>query len=178
MPSFFIKLLLICSAISPTLFVWAIIILTQENFVCNKHLISGFIILIILTLLFILIPPLLIKEIKRRLSISTVEFISIKLLDSSGEGFIGVYLIPFLASAITNVSYFIMVAVLVVLCFSMWMNNAYSFNPILALFKYRFYEVFNSKNAGLILLSKRRINDPSLIKKAIKITDNLYLDKE
>lgn len=180
MPSLIVRIFLIGSAISPTLFVWAFVIYTQQDFPVNKSLFGGFIALLTISLILVIVPPLILKWARNKKSIGScsVNFVSIKLLDNSGEGFVGVYLIPFLASAVTNVNYLIMVIVLCVLCFSMWMNNSYSFNPILAIWRYRFYEVFNTKKAGLVLLSKRRINDPSVIKSAIKITENLYLDTE
>lgn len=180
MPSLLLRIFLIGSAISPTIFIWAIVISAQDNFSNDKRLQFVFIVLLVLSVILVFTPPSIIKWAISKDSIGNCKVIlkSIKLLNNSGEGFVGVYLIPFLASAVTNINYLIMLAVLFILCFSMWMNNSYSFNPVLAIWKYRFYEVSNSKNAGLVLLSKRRIADPSIVKTAYKITDNLYLDAE
>ena len=90
----------------------------------------------------------------------------------------GTYLLPFLINAITDTWYYLMLIILAIFALILWLNSTYSFNPTLALFSYHFYEVTNSENAKLGLLSKRILRSTNSINQVFEITDFLLLDGE
>lgn len=174
MPSVFIKTALLISSFAPITLVWSMV-----SFVENKYCLTlPTIIIFIVFLLFFLLPPYILSKCRKKIASDRITYNSVALLENGGEGFVGTYILPFLSLAVTDDWYLLMVGIMIILTLIMWINNSFCFNPALSFFRYRFYQVTNSKNVTFILLSKRKIIDPDTIKNVIDITDYLKLDRD
>lgn len=152
--------------------VWSII----SFFDAGKKLDNATLIIIGVFLLFFLLPPIILRMCTSKLASENITLTSVSIMENGGEGFVGTYILPYLSSVVTDEWYFLMIGVMIVLTVFMWVNNAYCFNPLLSIFRYKFYQVQNSKNVTLILLSQRIIKNPGVIKSVYNITDYLVLD--
>lgn len=172
MPNVLVRLSLLMSSFAPILLVWGVIdfIENQLSFSLNTW------ILLCIFLLFLFLPLIILKLCPAKLGTETVSYQSAKVLENGGEGFIGTYILPFLSNVITDHWYLLMIGIMVILTTVSWVNNSFCFNPVLSLFKYRFYEVTNSKNVTFIFLSRDFINDPATVKSVYNVTYYLKLD--
>lgn len=152
--------------------VWAII----SFFDAGKKFDYNTVLIIVGFILFSILPPIILKMCMTKLSDECITVTGVSIIENGGEGFIGTYILPYLSNIVTDEWYLLMIGVMVLLTIIMWINNSYCFNPILSLFRYKFYSIQNSKNVTLILLSRRVIKDPATIKSVYNITEYLVLD--
>lgn len=172
MPSMIARIALLTSSFAPIVLVWGVVDFIENNlsFTWRTWILLG------VFLMFLILPPVVLRLCSRKLGDETVSYQSAKILENGGEGFVGVYILPFLSNVITDHWYLLMIGIMVILTAVTWVNNTFCFNPALSLFGYRFYEVTNTKNVTFILLSRNIINDPNDVKHVYNVTHYLKLD--
>lgn len=173
MPGFIVRVSLLISSFAPIILVWGVVDLIESDLSVSWRTY----ILATIFVVFLFLPPYILQICKSKLGNETVSYRSVRILENSGEGFIGTYILPFLSNVITDHWYLLMIGIMVIFTLVIWVNNSFCFNPALSLFGYRFYEVTNSKNVTFVLLSKRIIVDPKAIPQVFNITDYLKLDE-
>ena len=172
MPGFSVRVSLLISSFAPIILLWGIVDFIESNLSFNWRTI----VLAGIFVVFLFLPPLILRLCKSKLGNETVSYQSVKILENGGEGFVGTYVLPFLSNVITDHWYILMIGVMIVLTLVIWVNNSFCFNPALSLFGYRFYEVTNSKSVTFVLLSRKIIVDPQAIHQVYNITNYLKLD--
>jgi hypothetical protein len=173
MPSLWVRIALIISSFAPILLVWDLLIWVDERQFSNRLFV-----ILVCFILFVILPPLILRASRKRLGNICIKLESISITGNSGDSFMGSYLLPFLANAITDSWYYLMLVIMGIFAVILWMNSTYAFNPTLALFGYRFYEVTNSDHVKFILLSKRILRTTQAVNSIYEVTDFLILDGE
>ena len=164
-----IRTLLFVSAFSPILLVLA----------CVRYDIHGFqsdvFTLLVIGVLGICIPLLILKMVSKSTEVTSFEARKMKSIDFMLLAFIGSYLFPLVARA-SELSPFMTIILVLFIFLALWLINSIPPNPILRLFKYRFYEVESSVGVVYTLISKRDILDPKQIKMVKKISSSMLME--
>jgi hypothetical protein len=107
-----------------------------------------------------------------RISFAVAE---VKAVDNEVVAYVVAYLFPLIAPA-QSVDYITFGFVLMVLALVLSSAHAFTFNPLLTLFGYHFYEVKSSAGVSYILLSKQDVTDVKQVNSVGKLTNYLMLD--
>jgi hypothetical protein len=163
------KLMLSLTAMSPVALTWAIADYGKQGY-CARQLVA----IGIAALLTIGCVGLLHVACE---TLTKVTFVveELKAVDNEVVAYIVTYLFP-LVSPSGDISLPAQTFVLVLLAFILSTSNAFTFNPMLSLIGYHFYEVKCSSGVSYLLLSKNNITDVKTIKKVGRLSKHLMLD--
>jgi hypothetical protein len=95
-----------------------------------------------------------------------LTFLIVYLLPIISKDFVGIYSSPVLA-----------IYVIGIIAWAVFHGNAFSFNPLLALFGYHFYEVKNAAGIPYLLITRRTVRQAANNFRVVNIADYIYLDK-
>jgi hypothetical protein len=169
MLSSFAKFLLALTAISPVAITWAIADYSKRGYYWEQLLGAG-----IAVSLGVLCVALLRTASK---SLTRITFVveELKAVDGEVIAYIVTYLFPLVVPA-SDISLLAQVFVLLLLAFVLATSNAFTFNPILSLLGYHFYEAKCNSGISYLLLSKNNITDVKSIKRVGRLSKHLMLD--
>src|SRR5688572_7332005 len=98
---------------------------------------------------------LLLYAAKTRLQITGIKVKSVKTADTEIVGFVIAYLLPLVNMDGQGVDIDVLVFVLVILLIVVSATHTYHVNPLLALFRYHFYEITDDGDVTHVLITKR-----------------------
>lgn len=86
------------------------------------------------------------------------------------------YLIPMITLTLDSVNYWMLIGLVVVIIILTLMTRAVILNPILYLFKYRYYTIKADSGMCYTLITKKKRLNPSEIGNLIEIFDEIYIE--
>jgi small neutral amino acid transporter SnatA (MarC family) len=170
MLSTFARLLLAFAALSPVALTWVIVDYGRRGFSQDQIAI----LLAALALAAICYWILILAE--RRLTRISFSVEEVKAVDNEVVGYIVTYLFPLIAPA-GSINGASLLFVLLVLAFVLSAAHAFTFNPLLTIFGYHFYEVKCRTGVSYLLISKSDITDIKQIATVSRISNYLVLDQ-
>jgi len=165
----FAKLLLAFSAMSPVALTWAIADYSRSGY--RKEQLIAILSAAGLTM----ICWGLLRIGGKSLTKITFGVDELKAVDNEVVAYIVTYLFPLVAPA-TDVSVPAQAFVFGLLALVLSTSNAFTFNPIMSLLGYHFYEVKCNTGVSYLLLSKNDITDVKAITKVGRLSKHLMLD--
>tara|TARA_R110002111_G_scaffold100976_6_gene156480 strand:- start:40596 stop:41165 length:570 start_codon:yes stop_codon:yes gene_type:complete len=165
------KLLLVITSLAPVLGAFAV-----NAFSHRKFMEGATITFIGLCLVFICL--LLIEGCLTTIQVEPLNVSKVKSVDKQTLTFLLVYLLPFLTenTIVFAGDYLTTGYVFVVIGLAVYHSNAFTFNPILALRDYHFYEVESNEGMVYLLMTKEILHTQSKQFEVVKLSDYLYLD--
>lgn len=168
MLSGFARFLFALAAISPVALVWAVVDAERRGLDDRQVLviaIAGLIAAICWGLL---------RYSKRRLNKVSFPVCEVKAVDNEVVAYIVTYLFPLVAPA-DGVGLFGQALIVLILGVVLATSNAFTFNPVLTLLGYHFYEVKTEAGVTYLLVSKNDITDVKSIKTVGLLSKHLVL---
>lgn len=172
MLSRFAKFLLVASSLAPVLITWAFADWRQYGFAPRQA--SA----VILAIGLAVICRLILIEAHRRFGPARFTATELRTADSDMVGFVVAYLLPLVGVATGDLDYALLLFVMALIGLIVWSANAYSVNPLLALFGFHFYEVSNADGVSFLFLSKRDLRSTREISTVVQLTRYVLLDSE
>lgn len=130
-----------------------------------------------LGVLLVLICWLVILSCKQSLPEEPLTTKKVKTSDKEVLAFLLVYLMPlFTKDLIFTGNWFTPVYILAIIAFCVYHSNAFTFNPLLSMAGYHFYEVENENGMTYLLISKRTIHRHDNVLRVKRIADYIYLE--
>lgn len=124
-----------------------------------------------LTWIVILFFPKLDDEMQNGASIKSVEDASLQFFPN--------YLAYFFVALSANDKYAVLIVFLIMLVLS-YLSNTMLYNPLLVLFKYRYYLVVNGNNKRSLVITRRLLNpapaEPISFPKLKRLNDNTFIE--
>ena len=162
------RFLFAMAAISPVALVWAIVDWERNGLGLAQLvvLLFGVTIGVICWLLLLLSHKHLTK-----VSFTAIE---IKAVDNEVVAYVVTYLFPLVAPESSR-GIIGQIAVILVLAIVLATSNAFTFNPLLTIMGYRFYEVKSSSGVTYLLVSKSDITDVKRIRNIGRLSRHLLL---
>ena len=168
MISGFYRFLFALSSLAPVALTWAIADV-DKNGVSIRQAVA-----ILLALGLLLVCYLVLRTAHRASGKISFSITDIKAVDNEVVAYIVTYLFPLVAPA-DGVGTTSLVFVFLLLAVVMATSNAFTFNPLLTLLHYRFYEVRCTSGVTYLLLSKTDISDLKQVKNVGKLSRHLVL---
>jgi hypothetical protein len=101
----------------------------------------------------------------------------VKTADKEVLAFLLVYLFPlFTKDLIFTGNWFTPAYILVIIAFCVYHGNSFTFNPLLSMAGYHFYEVENENGMTYLLISKKTIRRHDNTLRVRELADYIYLD--
>ncbi|WP_454752054.1 hypothetical protein [Cupriavidus necator] len=169
MLSSFAKFLLALTAMSPVALTWAVADYGRRGYDREQLIVIG--IAAILALCCMLVLQIGTRSLTK-ISFSVEE---LKAVDNEVVAYIVTYLFPLIAPA-SDISVPAQALVLGLLALVLSTSNAFTFNPVLSLLGYHFYEVKCSSGVSYLLLSRSDITDVKMVQKVGRLSKHLMLD--
>lgn len=163
------RLLLALTALSPVAFTWAIASYGAGGFKWDQVQI------IFCASMLAVICALVIAAASRRLNRISFSVQEVKAVDNEVVAYIVTYLFPLIAPAQT-VNSLGLLFVMLILAAVLSTAHAFTFNPLLTIFGYHFYEVKCSTGVTYLLMSKGNITDVKKVAQVGRISHYLMLD--
>ena len=162
------RYVLALTALAPVLLMWAVAGVSAGSF-GEEH---GIAVLIAVLLGFLCWAIL--QASGKMLPEISFKPIEVKAVDNEVIGYVVTYLFPLITpnGPVTALTLGFVVAVLAAVLAT---SHAFTFNPVLTLFRYHFYEVKCSTGITYLVLSRRDIDDVSDISSVKKISNYLML---
>ena len=135
-------------------------------------------ILFIISLSLIFICYLLICFALKRMRTIKFEIEEIESKDNSVAGNIITYLLPLVTITVASVNWVAFGGLILVLVFLLLTSKVVQLNPILYLFKYRYYTIKATSGIKYTLISKKKRMDIITTKTMIEIFPEIYLEVE
>lgn len=107
-----------------------------------------------------------------------IRIASVKSKNAEMTSYLLGYLFPLIAGGDLFSNIEIALFFYVIMFFAVWFSDSYGFNPILALFKYKFYEAESEIGIGLTLISKGPIHNLDKDMSMVQLTDYAYMQVE
>ncbi|MDF3982898.1 hypothetical protein P3W23_12950 [Luteibacter sp. PPL554] len=163
------RLLLALTALSPVVLTWALADLGR-NGIALSQVSAGAI-----AALFAAMCWLILRGSQRVLTQISFAATEVKAIDNEAIAFVLTYLVPLL-SPTDNTSYVALCLVFILLAFLLSFTHAFTFNPLLAVLGFHFYEVKSSANVTYLVLSRAKLTSPDSIKRVARLSNFLLLD--
>jgi hypothetical protein len=167
------KLVFSMTALAPCAFAYAVNRITHEDYM-------DAILWLVIGLLLCFVCWGMIKVSRRMLDTKPLKTKKVKLADKEILAFLLAYLLPLASTSKLTISGDLLTAIFIygVITLSVYHSNAYTFNPILAMMKYHFYEIENDENMTYLLLTKKPLHTCEASLQVISLGEYLYLDTE
>jgi hypothetical protein len=157
------------AALSPVALTWAIADFGQRGWQLSQGIIF------FCALLLALICGLVLLDARRRLTRISFAVVEVKAVDNEVVAYVVAYLFPLVTPAPLLHSYSL-IFIFALLAVVMSSSHAFTFNPLLTLMGYHFYEVKCSSGVSYLVLSKRDVTDVKLIRSVGRLSNFLMLD--
>lgn len=167
----FAKLLLVVSSLAPVLGAFAVNALSRQLYTTAAWYAVIGIGLVVLCLL-------LIHACRTHLAREPLNVAKVKSVDKETLAFLLVYLLPLLAKDMVafNGDNLTAIYVFIIVAIAVYHSNAFTFNPILALGGYHFYEVESKTGMSYLLITRQTIRTQEGEFNVIGLSDYIYLD--
>lgn len=169
MPHFFVKLSLVLTTIAP---VWITLAFLYWN---NNQYVYALTISLV-SIVLCLIANFIVKTSPTKFTKTKADAVSIKPADKEISGYFVAYMLPILGGGKYFLEPSVAVFFSVVFFIFIWFSKSFYANPVLAIFKYKFYEITTSNGNTYLLLTKREIRDPTKINRVVNITSHTRLE--
>lgn len=127
--------------------------------------------------LLVLICWLVILACKQILPEEPLTTKKVKTSDKEVLAFLLVYLMPlFTKDLIFTGNWLTPVYIMVIIAFCVYHSNTFTFNPLLSMAGYHFYEVENENGMTYLLISQKTIHRHDNVLQVKRIADYIYLD--
>lgn len=127
--------------------------------------------------LLVLICWLVILACKQTLPEEPLTTKKVKASDKEVLAFLLVYLMPlFTKDLIFTGNWLTPIYILAIIAFCVYHSNAFTFNPLLSMAGYHFYEIENENGMTYLLISKKTIHRHDNALRVKRIADYIYLD--
>jgi hypothetical protein len=127
--------------------------------------------------LLILICWLVILACKQSLPEEPLTTKKVKTSDKEVLAFLLVYLMPlFTKDLIFTENWLTPIYILAIIAFCVYHSNSFTFNPLLSMAGYHFYEIENENGMTYLLVSKKTIHRHDNALRVKRISDYIYLD--
>ncbi|SDR68190.1 hypothetical protein SAMN05216198_0019 [Halopseudomonas litoralis] len=164
----FLKLLLALTAVSPVSLTWAIADFSRNGFTpLQGYAVIGGIVLVVLCYA-------IIRLAKAKTTLISFEASSVKTMDNEVVAYVVTYLFP-LVTPVGEVSVTAQLFVLLMIVFLLSTAHAFTFNPVLSMLGYHFYEVESKTGVSYILLSSNTITDVKDVKSIGRLSNFLLI---
>lgn len=169
MPHFFVKLALVITTIAPVWITLAFLYWNDSQYL-NASVIS------IAALLLCLVANFVVKSSPSKFTKTKADAVSIKPADKEISGYFVAYMLPILGGGKYFLEPSVAIFFSIVFFIFIWFSKSFYANPILAIFKYKFYEITTTNGNTYLLLTKREIRDPTKINRVVSITSHTRLE--
>lgn len=169
MLSGFARFLFALAAISPVALIWAIVDTERRGVMDDRQAA-----VVVLALMIALACWALLNYCKRSLTKVSFPVSEIKAVDNEVVAYIVTYLFPLVAPS-DGIGLIGQGAIVLVLGIVLATSNAFTFNPVLTLLGYRFYEAKTEAGITYLLVSKSDITDVKSVKSVGLISTHLVL---
>lgn len=164
------KLVLMVTSLAPILGAFAV------NSFAHQEWLSGGICLTVGVLL-ILICWLVMRACRKTLAEEPLTTKKVKPADKEVLAFLLVYLLPlFTRDIIFTGNWLTPIYIVGVIAFCVYHSNAFTFNPLLSMAGYHFYEVENDNGMTYLLISAKTIHRHDNSLRVKRLGDYIYLD--
>jgi|GEM_PF-412204 len=164
------KFLLVLTAVAPIGLTWAFADWRAHGF-RQQQLTAG-----LVAVLLAVLCVLLIVAAHRQLPVSPFTAASVKHNDSEVVGFLVAYLLPLVSTNTGEFDYAVLAFVSGLLGIVVATSESYSFNPLLTLFGFHFYEVESSDGVAYMLITRRHVRRCKDIETVAELTRSVLLD--
>jgi hypothetical protein len=165
----FARFLFALAALSPVAITWVIATSRDHGFGREQVVVlSG-------AALMALVCYLVLREARQRLGAVSFEIQEVKAMDNEVVAYVVAYLFPMIAPS-GSIDYLSFGFVLLVLAAVLSSAHAFTFNPVLTLFGYHFYEVKCKSEVSYLLLSRSDITDVKQVDSVGRLTNYLMID--
>ncbi len=167
------KLLLVVSSLAPVLGAFAVNALSRQQYATATWCAGIGVGLVALCLL-------LIHACRSQLSREPLKVAKVKSVDKETLAFLLVYLLPLLAKDMVSFKGDILTAiyVFIIIGLAVYHSNAFTFNPILALRGYHFYEVESTTGMTYLLMTRQTVRTQKSEFTVIGLSNYIYMDVE
>ena len=165
------KVLLVATSLTPIFFVCSLNSAIRSQWLATAVFVSLFI-LLVLILLFLM------SIVRSKLPIQELSTVKVKPADKEVLAFLLSYLFPFFNRGEVDFSgeFFTATSVALVIGLIVYYSSAYTFNPVLALIGFHFYEV-ESNGMTYLLITKTHLNKPENKLIVKHLCDYVYIDE-
>lgn len=164
----FARFLFALAAISPVAVVWAIVDIERHGFSFRQAAVLS------VGVLVGLMCWLLLRYARSHLTKTSFPVTEIKAVDNEVVAYVVTYLFPLVAPS-SSASLVSQALIVLVLGFVLAASNAFTFNPLLTLLGYHFYEVKGAAGVTYLLISKNDITDVKRIQHVGRLSRHLML---
>ena len=167
------KFLLVVTSLSPILFAYAVNSVSKGDSTAAYYF-------TICGVGFSVIGFLILWFCKTQISIETLKIKKVKSVDKQAIAFLVIYLMPLFADNAIDFRAHPWTAIYVIAIIGVvvYHNNAFAFNPLLALLWYHFYEIENEDGMTFMLVTRKLLRKQSNTIKVVEIADYVYMDRE
>lgn len=165
----FARFLIALAALSPVAVTWVIATSRSSGFGTTQVKVLA------IGLVVALLCFLVLSQAEKRLTRVSFVVQEVKAVDSEVVAYVVAYLFPLLAPA-ASVDYVSFGFVLLILAVVLSAAHAFTFNPLLTLFGYHFYEVKCATGVTYLLLSRDDVTDVKSVNAVGRLTNYLMLD--
>lgn len=167
------KLLLVVTSLAPVLGAFAVNALSRQEFQAAAWYTGIGVGLLVICLL-------LVCACRRTLSRQPLKIAKVKSVDKETLTFLLVYLLPLLAKDVVSFGGDQLTAAYIfgIIAIAVYHSNAFTFNPVLALAGYHFYEVESKTGMTYLLMTKRIVRTQENYLTVIELSDYIYMDVE
>jgi len=123
---------------------------------------------------------LLVHACKNQLSREPLKVSKIEVADKKPLLFLAVYLLPLLSKGTFDLDgdVFTAIYVFLIVGLGIYHSNSFTFNPVLALQGYHFYEIRSETGMSCLLITKQIVRRQEFEFTVVGVSDYLYLDVE
>lgn len=165
-----VKFLLVLTAVAPIMLTWAFAHWRAHG-VRGEQAAA-----IVIAGLLAVLCALIILGAEQQLPRHSFQAASLKHSDSEVVGFLVAYLLPLVSTRAGDFDYAILAFVSLLLAAVVWASESYSFNPLLTLLGFHFYEVENTDGVSYMLITKRDIRRCRDIDAIAELSRSVLLD--
>lgn len=164
------KLVLMLTSLAPILGAFAVNSFAHMDWAMGGVCLGGGVLLV-------LVCWLVLRRCRKILPEEPMTTQKVKTADKEVLAFLLVYLLPlFTKDLIFTGNWFTPVYILAIIAFCVYHSNSYTFNPLLSMAGYHFYEVENNNGMTYLLISKKTIHRHDNALRVKRLADYIYLE--
>lgn len=164
------KLILMLTSLAPILGAFAINAFAHSDTVVGCWYLAGGVLLV-------LVCGLVLRRCRKVLPEEPLTTKKVKTADKEVLAFLLVYLLPlFTKDLIFTGNWVTPVYVLGIIAFCVYHSNSFTFNPLLSMAGFHFYEVENDSGMAYLLISKKTIHRHDNTLRVKRLADYIYIE--
>ena len=148
------NLILTGTALSPVLFVYAVVALLEKEYMPAA-------IFTAVGILMVVFGIFLLKFIKGWLEKFSLSLNSVEVADRESVGLLVVYLVPLLKTSFSELEYIVLVPAVAIFLALAFTGYHFHFNPLLRMCGWNFYKVGTPEGISLVLITRRNLRSAS-----------------